>query len=191
MLRDVNVTIDFNDENSFLKAFFFTHFRIKKIKVDETQYIDRIGSDPNFKGAYGQSLIRILYFDQISPNRKKGRFKICKEIFLTIPVVIYTKKNFYLLDALNEKIDILKASGLIDFWHFQDIDERLLNVKETRDPKVLTINHLSGCFQILFLGYFASFVVFAFELLLVKVRKASDRDFCVKKALRCFYFHQN
>lgn len=84
--------------------------------------------------------------------------------------MIYSKKNFYLLDALDEKIDILKAAGLIEFWHFQDVDKRFLNVKEPKDPKVLTTKHLMGCFHILFFGCVASFMVLLFELLLTKMK---------------------
>jgi hypothetical protein len=81
--------------------------------------------------------------------------------------VIYTKKNFFLLDAMNEKIEQLKAAGLIEFWLFQEIDKNIINVKEAVQPKVLSLQHLSGCFQILLFGLVFSAVVFMIELLVI------------------------
>lgn len=133
------------------------------IKLDDTPYyLEKIQSDPFFKGAYGQSLLMILYRNQLNPIDM--RYKICKDVFLTIPVVIYAKKNYFLIDALNEKIDILRATGLIDFWNFQDVDKGLLNIKESKNPKVLTVQHLIGCFHILVIGCVGSFFVFILEL---------------------------
>lgn len=67
-------------------------------------------------------------------------------------MVIYVKKDFYLLDALNEKVEILKAAGLIDFWHFRHVNKGVLNVKDYLLPKVLTLGQLMGSFQILTFG---------------------------------------
>lgn len=78
--------------------------------------------------------------------------------------MIYTKKDFYLIDALNEKIEILKASGLIEFWQFQDVDQELLKGKESHEPKVLTVEHLIGCFEIWLTSCLTSFVVLIIEM---------------------------
>lgn len=88
---------------------------------------------------------------------------MCKETLAVFPIVIYTLKDFYLLDALNIKIDTLKASGLFEYWHYQDFDFHNITKAETNNPKQLTINHLSGCFQLWIWGCSASFVVFLME----------------------------
>lgn len=80
-----------------------------------------------------------------------------------IPIVIYARKDFYLLAAINEKIDILKAAGLITFWSFKG------NLNDVRGemkhpPPVLTLKHFSGSFHILFLGFIAGLLLFAGEL---------------------------
>lgn len=84
---------------------------------------------------------------------------------MTISVVIYVKKDFYLLDALNEKIELLKAAGLIEFWNSQDIDEHFLKTKDSNHPKVLTLKRLLGCFHILAFGHGFSFIIFLIEII--------------------------
>lgn len=124
--------------------------------------MDKIKSDPTFKGAIGQPLTHIMYFNQLGST--KTRFKVCKEVLMTLGSVIYTQKNFYLLDEFNAKIEIFRAAGLIDFWQFQKLDKKLLSFKEMNQPKVLNIYQLMGTFQILLLGSIISFIVFLVEI---------------------------
>lgn len=137
------------------------------------QYLNKIRSDPNFKGAVGRSLTRILYANHI--NSQDRRFTICKEIVMTIPAVIYTPKDFYLMDSLNERIQMLKAAGLIDFWHFQDIDRQISIYEDLEYRKTLTLAQLLGSFQILGIGLGLCFVVFVIELLCHKVTDINQR----------------
>lgn len=120
----------------------------------------QIHKDANFKAGYEQSLLRAIYLNQLQPP-----IYVCKEVFMTIPEVFYTKKDFYLLGELNRKIEMLKASGLIDFWSFQDINKNTKNSKDTKIPKVLSLNQFKGCFSVLFIGLGLTCVVFVFELL--------------------------
>lgn len=101
---------------------------------------------------------------------KADQRSICRETVMTIPLVIYTKKDFYLLDALNEKIEFLKASGLIRFWQYQDVDKALLMGTESRAPKVITINELLGGFKILLAGACLSLISFVIEVCIYKLR---------------------
>jgi hypothetical protein len=109
------------------------------------------------------------YINQNAPEEL--RLAISKEAFMTIPLVIYCRKNFYLLDEINEKIEFLKASGLINFWHSQNIRKRFLTVNNLNLPKILNIKQLSGCFHIVLLGTFVSFVVFLLEYFSNKIIK--------------------
>lgn len=84
---------------------------------------------------------------------------------MTLPVVIYTRKGFFLLEQLNEKIRQLKAAGLIDYWHFEIFDERYLNIKESEQPRPIRTEHLSGGFAIFACGCFVAFIAFACEIL--------------------------
>lgn len=133
-------------------------------------YLEKMKTDSTFKGAYGGSIAYFLYTNQISSKAMQNKF--CPDTFLTIPVVIYTSKNFYLLNALNEKIQILKAAGLINFWHFEKyFDTRILKMKESKSPKVLTIKHFEGCFGILIFGSAVGSLVFVAEVLIEKRKK--------------------
>lgn len=113
-----------------------------------------------------RSLLRTLYYNQISS--KISRFVICKEVFMTIPIVLYAVKDFYLLDSLNDKIKMLKASGLIDKWHYHNIKKNFIKTDTTKIPEVLTVQNLMGCFQLLFFGCIFGQVVFTLECFLKK-----------------------
>lgn len=140
------------------------HYRVGLIP-NEPDHINykKVRTDASFEGVIIQPLLKILYKNKALD--KSSRYIICKEIFKMIPLVIYSSKNFFLLDAINQKIEVLKASGLIEFWHFQDVDRR--NLKTSEGPKVLTFNHLLGIFEILSYGYAFSFSVFMLEKLFV------------------------
>jgi hypothetical protein len=107
--------------------------------------------DSTFKGAIVRSSSQIM-----------PKFRVCREVFVSVPVVIYTKKDFYLLDVINEKIEDLKASGLIEYWLLIAMN-RKVKEKDLNEPKVLSIQRLIGCFQILLFGYFLSLFVFIVE----------------------------
>jgi hypothetical protein len=125
-----------------------------------------------------RSLLRTLYYNQIGP--KTSRFVICKEVFMTIPIVFYTVKDFYLLDSLNDKIEMLKASGLIDKWHYNNIKKNFIKTDSTKIPEVLTVQNLKGCFQLLFFGCIFGLVVFMLECLLKKccLKVELEADVC-------------
>lgn len=137
-------------------------FRVESFELNERRfYMEKVRTDSSFKAAYGISLLELLYINQL--KTKDSRYKICKQILLTAPVVIYTKKDFFLLDALDNKIEKMKSAGLIELWLFRDVDKDFLNYKEKNPPMVLNISRLLGCFEILILGLTISCVVFVFE----------------------------
>jgi hypothetical protein len=88
--------------------------------------------------------------------------------------VIYAKKDFYLLDRINEKIYNLKTSGLINYWEIQSTRRKTL--KKTKHPKVLTLSRLIGSFYVLLFGWLMSFIVFVVEFVFSKVNH------------KCFFF---
>lgn len=133
---------------------------------DEAAILNKIQIDPFSKGAFGRSLKIILA--RIKLNPKNFRFKICKEIFLTIPVVIYTQKNFYLLDEFDAIIEVLKSSGLIQLWessvNFHDRFSTGIS-NYTKNMKALTLHDLEGCFYILVSGSIAGLFAYILEFL--------------------------
>lgn len=125
-------------------------------------YINKT-QDSSFKGAVGQPKIEALYYSQI----RKARLRLCKEVVITIPTVIYTKKNFYLIDALNEKLGLINAAGLNIFWYLQEVQPETADQKDLRERKALTLRDLMGCFQILVIGLILTFIAFALEMFTV------------------------
>lgn len=123
--------------------------------------------DPSFNGVFLRSLTGVLYDNQ--KNYNESVFLICKEKFMSLSVVIYFRKGFYLFEQLNLKIQHLQAAGLIDYWHSEIFDERFLNVKESQHPKQIQIGQLSGGFAILAIGCFLASLAFGFEILYSRV----------------------
>jgi hypothetical protein len=128
------------------------------------KFIKKIQSNPSFKAAAIRSVNLISYNNQNSPPEKQ--LNICKEIILTASVVIYTQKNFFLLDALNEKLSSIKATGLIDFWQSQTIDNKLSKSGTSKGNQKLGFKHLKAVFVILCGGWLVGILVLAVEVLM-------------------------
>lgn len=92
---------------------------------------------------------------------------ICFDVVVTMQAVIVARKSFYLLEALNEKLEIIKSSGMIHSWIYDH--KRNSRQDESKDKKELTIWQLVGPFYILLLGCALSLLVFMFELLFQKM----------------------
>lgn len=117
--------------------------------------------DSTLKVAFALSYPQTIYYNQ---DRPKGlRDEISNEIFLAVPIVIYTRKDFFMLHTLDKEIDKLKTAGLIDHWNSEDIHFEILKEKDPRDPKLLTLTQLTGCFQLFLFGSFVSFATFVGE----------------------------
>lgn len=125
--------------------------------------IERRQRTEYFKGATGRSYEKTLYSNKVNP--KDQQIRMCKEAFFMNPIVIYTRKNFFLLSALNEKISVFLSAGLIDFWHFREFDYHDTTMEEIHYPQKLTIENLEGSFLMLGLGFGISFFVFVIERL--------------------------
>lgn len=105
----------------------------------------------SFPGTYVSGLNEIIIINQ---NKKYNfTFKFCKERVTFVPIVMYFRKNFFIIPAINDVVGNLVSAGLIEHWHYNYIDDRLLVQKEeTSGPQVMTLDHLIGCFQLLACG---------------------------------------
>jgi hypothetical protein len=126
-------------------------------------YINKVRSDSSFKGGVVTVLTRMIYFNQF--ETKENQSVACKEKMMMIPVVICARKDFYLLEAMNKKIQMLLTGGLIQYWNNKDINKRLVGQKAKGGPKILTLHHVSGCFYILLIGWLLSLIFFIGEIL--------------------------
>lgn len=126
----------------------------------ETKLLE-IQSNPTINAAVVKSLTSIKYYNQVVAYNKRVNF--CKETLLTIPVVIYTKKNFFLIGAMNEQFENFKAAGLLTKWYKEDIHQDSTDEVTTGVPKVFSLHDLLGCFQVLGFGILISIVMFVIE----------------------------
>lgn len=124
--------------------------------------------DSSFRGAVSSPLFEIVYMNKL--NFKSFAFKTLRESLNNNFAVFYFQKNFYLLNAINEKIGILKAAGLVDYWISKDIDPSFLHIKqENLGPQKLNIEHLLGCFELLFLGITLGLIAFSLEIIYKRI----------------------
>jgi len=116
-------------------------------------------NDSSFKGAAGTPLNVILYHNQISPKDKQLKF--CKDTIIVLTTVIYMKKDFYLLDKVNDVINYLNAAGLVQFWHEEFLKTSHFN--DQSDNQALNKRDVEGAFTILYSGLFISTLWFFCE----------------------------
>lgn len=124
-------------------------FTFRKVKVSWTGFDDVMNKlkSSSFKGVFIISNNEMLFINQ---NRDFNfTFKACKESFVTISVVMYFRKNFFLANAINQVIGNLQSGGLIEHWHFNYIDKMFSKIlKNKSEAQKLTIAQIVGCFQL-------------------------------------------
>lgn len=118
--------------------------------------------DPAFKGAIITSLAITAYKNEVINNNVP--VLICKEQLMSLPQVIYFQKNHYLVQTFNEKISMLNAAGLVDYWTKKYTKMKYLyGIPPAKAPKHLNISQLSGGFQIWLVGLGIGVVIFVRE----------------------------
>lgn len=92
-----------------------------------------------------------------------SRCKIVQEPLLTNQIVLFFRKNHYLVEAVDDVIGIFKSSGLNDFWisKYAKKTKKLVQL----GPKIMTVYDLSGTFKIFLIGSMISATTFVCEVL--------------------------
>ncbi|XP_070491373.1 uncharacterized protein [Chironomus tepperi] len=112
----------------------------------------------------------VIYMNKHSINGIS--YSVLNEIVLTVPTVFYMRKNSYLTNIINEKIDDLLSNGLINYWISKYLDDKYLRLKPLEGgPDVLDIDELYGAFQLLVLGLICSFISFIVEVLRMNINR--------------------
>ena len=120
-----------------------------------------------FKGTFitPSATIDVLNSDQtynITFNVLKG------EVFATLSVVMYHRKNFFIASAINEVIQKLQSAGIIKYWHYS----YLSGLKKKRDVdsrRPLNMDHLRGVFEIFVGGMTTALTLLICELIFEKI----------------------
>ncbi|KAJ6635609.1 hypothetical protein Bhyg_14195 [Pseudolycoriella hygida] len=130
---------------------------------DFDEILEKI-SDTDFKGSLMHTSSLIDYKNGMKNGSATSLF--CKEYLMTVPMVAYLRKNYYLTEIVNEKIGIFSAAGLIDFWDM--ISKASLKtvkvVNENRKP--ISFRSLKGMFEILLYAYGVSVICWIGEIIL-------------------------
>lgn len=123
----------------------------------------------SFKGVVFYQLYEIMFWNKQS--FKKFTFKVCKENLFDNEIVFYYRKDFFLVEVIDEKLGRLKAGGLIEFWIDQYIKQHYMNVGQLNTgPSELKIEHLSGLFVVWIIGLHFALIVFFSELVYEKLK---------------------
>jgi hypothetical protein len=115
-----------------------------------------------------------------SQDHKIFPYKICKEHLLTVNIVFYYTKQFYMRKEFDRRIGSLVSSGLIEHWISKYDNTRFWNYPTKIGPRVLRIDHLIGSFYILAFGYLCATIVLLIEIFI-------DRCLIVKKPLNLIH----
>lgn len=143
----------------------------KTVVVNRTSYsqlVDRL-QNPDFNGAVLTSDAHLAYRNiEASPDRYFGHAK--KKIRNT-NVAIYFNKDSCLIHQVNTIIVNLISGGLIDTWASNFIDRSFLKRKSKSNAIQLSMDQLSGAFQLLIAGLILSFFVFLVEIIVGRFKK--------------------
>ncbi|KAG5684346.1 hypothetical protein PVAND_013581 [Polypedilum vanderplanki] len=160
---------EFSRENVYMKG---------KIEVINPLRIKELLSnvlDQHFQGSLMLKISQVLYSNRERALHGQQLYKVCKEYFMVIPIVMYMPKNSFLIDPFNKLLLLFQQSGLLNYWTSINEDMKFLDFKtDTSDPKELTLEHLSGPFKILFVGCFISAFGFLIEILWFKMKRKRD-----------------
>lgn len=96
---------------------------------------------------------------------------------MTVAMVAYLRKNFYLTEIVNEKIGIFHAVGLIDFWDRKSKTAIGRPVRVNDDRKPLTFKNLEGMFIVYLYALGASIMCWLAEIVLHFLKEKQRKRF--------------
>lgn len=146
----------------------------KKIITSESDFIFNKPLEEGVKSAFMTTLTDIIYRNQKSyKSHKSFVVKVCKEELFTANIVMYFRKNYFLKETVNGKLDELSTAGLLKFFTQKFADMRFYNLKtEGVGPRSLQLQHLFGILNIWLLGCGISLVFFVFEISAALTKRA-------------------
>ncbi|KAG5684262.1 hypothetical protein PVAND_013498 [Polypedilum vanderplanki] len=136
----------------------------KLIRITEhhEEYLEKL-RDYNFQAGI------IFPLDDLARVSKNYTYYILPKPLSYIPVVMYFKKNSYLIKPFSDKIQIMLSAGLIDYWI--KIEENCKDVKPQKEAKPMSLEQLSASFYICICGLLLATICFICELINHKINK--------------------
>lgn len=123
---------------------------------------------PDFRGVFLDYLAKTLHHNEL--NDRDHSFRICQEFLMPSYIVAYMRKNHFLIDKIDEKIEALKANGMLANWIKKYTKTKQASRNADAIPSKLTMAHLSGAFEILIYGLTISFAAFTTEFIACKMK---------------------
>lgn len=164
LIKNDYVFIVGGSNNEVVKKY-HKNLKTHTVYVDQEKYFDLdyfIASSS--KSALFTSKMELMHYSQTHDSLP---YKICKEYFFMVNIVMYFRKNFFLKKAIDEASQWILTAGLLDHWmNRYDGTKKWRRVKIK--PSVMTIDHLSGAFYLLLIGNSIGLIVFVFELFVRK-----------------------
>lgn len=105
-----------------------------------------------------------FYIMSLCRDNKTFPYKVVDENLLSISVVIYYRKDFYLKEAIDSKIRYILPSGIIEKWISENDYTKFWKRRKSKTPTVLTMDHLSGIFYVLAMGHITAIFIFCIEV---------------------------
>jgi hypothetical protein len=124
---------------------------------------------PDFRGVYLDYLAKTLYHNEL--NYKNHTFRICQEFLMPSFIVAYMRKNHFLIDKIDDKIEALKSNGILSNLIRKYTKSKQTSMKNVDAvPSQLTMAHLQGAFEILIYGLTISFATLTMEFIAGKIK---------------------
>lgn len=116
---------------------------------------------PEFKKIYLRTKASISYYNRIHSKS----ITISDYSLFMFSIAIFTRKHSYLTHNIDNEILKYLANGIFNFWVSQFVDSKYLAPQKSRKgPQKLTMDELSGGYQIFIIFLILSFFVFLLEL---------------------------
>ncbi|CRK87649.1 CLUMA_CG001445, isoform A [Clunio marinus] len=105
----------------------------------------------------------VYYHNKFSTDTPPHIF--LKEYLFTAPIAMYFTKESYIVEIFDDKINLIKTAGLLDFWssYLMDSDYLYVDLDKDHEPEQMNFQQLSGAFEIWAFCCSFSFLVFLCE----------------------------
>lgn len=121
---------------------------------------------PEFKNIYLRTKASIAFHNRVHSKS----ITISDYSLFMFSIAIFTRKHSYLTHTIDNEILKYLANGIFDVWASKFVDIKYLTPQQIgKRPQKLTMNELSGGYQIFILFLILSFFVFLLELLSTKI----------------------
>lgn len=151
------------------KTIFLYRKRIRIYDGEEIETLRNATLGHTFNGGVLTPIENDLYFN--NDPEKSYTFKFLTRPLAVIPVVTYFRKNSYLVEVFDEKLEKFESSGLISYWTNLYTKRKYSKAPDSSGPKQLTVETILGSLQLLFFGWVVAFTAFVAELIHFKSKE--------------------